>query len=218
MTEEQGATTPADFWRGPFGNEYHERQTVTMAANCALFGRILSATDGVTSLAELGAGTGLNLRALKMLGHLGSKDRPWGFPQFDLCGVDVNAEAVRQILSIGGVIGVESAVQDWRPTRQFDLTFTKGMLIHIPPADLPAVYETLVTASSKYVCVAEYYNPSPVEVEYRGHAGRLWKRDFAGELMDRHGLQLVDYGFAYHRGPHPQDDISWFLLRRGAAT
>ena len=28
-------------------------------------------------------------------------------------------------------------------------------------------------------------------------------------------LQLVDYGFAYHRDKNfPQDDISWFLLEK----
>ena len=32
----------------------------------------------------------------------------------------------------------------------------------------------------------------------RGHSDRLFKRDFAGEMMDRHPqLQLIDYGFAY---------------------
>jgi len=52
-------------------------------------------------------------------------------------------------------------------------------------------------------------------VPYRGNAERLFKRDFAGELIDRYGLQLVSYGFAYHRDPyHPQDDITWFLLEK----
>ena len=64
--------------------------------------------------------------------------------------------------------------------------------------------------------VAEYYNPSPVELPYRGHEGKLFKRDFAGELMDRHStLTLVDYGFAYHRDNcFPQDDLTWFLLEK----
>jgi len=66
--------------------------------------------------------------------------------------------------------------------------------------------------------VAEYYNPTPVSVTYRGHQDRLFKRDFSGELLDRFkDLRLIDYGFAYSRDPnHPQDDISWFLLEKGA--
>ena len=35
---------------------------------------------------------------------------------------------------------------------------------------------------------------------YRGHTARLFKRDFAGEMLDRFSdLRLVDYGFRYHR-------------------
>jgi spore coat polysaccharide biosynthesis protein SpsF len=64
--------------------------------------------------------------------------------------------------------------------------------------------------------VAEYYNPVPVAITYRGHEDRLFKRDFVGEIMDRHPqMELVDYGFAYRRDPNfPQDDINWFLLER----
>ena len=64
--------------------------------------------------------------------------------------------------------------------------------------------------------VCEYYNPSPVEVTYRGLDHALFKRDFAGEILDSTpGLRLVDYGFTYHRDPvHPLDDSTWFLMER----
>lgn len=61
--------------------------------------------------------------------------------------------------------------------------------------------------------VAEYYNPTPVEVRYREQEGLMWKRDFAGELLDRYtDLRLVDYGFVWRRDAFPQDDVTWFLL------
>ena len=62
----------------------------------------------------------------------------------------------------------------------------------------------------------EYYNPTPVEVTYRGNTGKLFKRDFAGELLDKYSdLELVDYGFIYHRDNcFPQDDITWFLMEK----
>ncbi len=69
--------------------------------------------------------------------------------------------------------------------------------------------------SKKYILIAEYYNPTPVEMEYRGHREKLFKRDFAGEMMDQYNdLTLVDYGFVYHRDPFPQDDITWFLMKK----
>ena len=51
-------------------------------------------------------------------------------------------------------------------------------------------------------------------VNYRGHADRLFRRDFAGEMLDKfNDLRLLDYGFVYHRDPSfPQDDFTWFLL------
>ena len=53
-------------------------------------------------------------------------------------------------------------------------------------------------------------------IDYRGHTDKLFKRDFAGELLDRHkDLRLMDYGFVYHGDPKfPQDDITWFLLEK----
>jgi spore coat polysaccharide biosynthesis protein SpsF len=44
----------------------------------------------------------------------------------------------------------------------------------------------------------------------------LFKRDFAGELLDRFSdLRLIDYGFVYRRDTHfPLDDISWFLFEK----
>ena len=73
-------------------------------------------------------------------------------------------------------------------------------------------------ASRRYVLIAEYYNPAPVAIPYRGHENKLFKRDFAGEMLERYtDLHLVDYGFAYRRDPvFPQDDISWFLLEKTA--
>jgi spore coat polysaccharide biosynthesis protein SpsF len=98
----------------------------------------------------------------------------------------------------------------------WDLTLIKGVLIHLNPEVLPTVYDKLVKSCGRYLLVAEYYNPSPVAIPYRGHTDRLFKRDFAGEIMSQHPqMQLLDYGFAYKRDPNfPQDDITWFLMEK----
>jgi spore coat polysaccharide biosynthesis protein SpsF len=97
---------------------------------------------------------------------------------------------------------------------QFDVSLIKGVLIHINPEMLPVVYDKLYAAAKKFILVCEYYNPSPVTIKYRGHTDRLFKRDFAGELLKRFpDLSLVDYGFVYKGDTaFPQDDITWFLL------
>lgn len=53
-------------------------------------------------------------------------------------------------------------------------------------------------------------------IPYRGHEQRLFKRDFAGEMLDAYpDLRLVDYGFVYRRDPvFPADDLTWFLMEK----
>ena len=105
---------------------------------------------------------------------------------------------------------------DFAPLRTWDLVLIKGVLIHINPASLLSVYDKLVASCARYLLVAEYYNPTPIAIPYRGHNDRLFKRDFAGEILERHSqMRLLDYGFAYRRDPcFPQDDITWFLMER----
>lgn len=92
----------------------------------------------------------------------------------------------------------------------------KTVLIHINPGMLKQVYELLYNSSSKYVCVAEFYNPTPITVPYRGFQDRLFKRDFAGEMLDMFkDLKLIDYGFCYHRDEClPKTDVTWFLMEK----
>ncbi|MBU1076082.1 MAG: pseudaminic acid biosynthesis-associated methylase, partial [Spirochaetes bacterium] len=108
------------------------------------------------------------------------------------------------------------SILDFKVDQKRDLVFTKGVLIHINPEMLNKVYELLYKSSNRYICIAEYYNPTPVSLEYRGEKERLFKRDFAGEIMDKYkSLRLIDYGFAYHRDNNfKQDDITWFLMEK----
>lgn len=90
------------------------------------------------------------------------------------------------------------------------------MLIHQNPDYLPKAYDILYQLSNRYIMICEYYNPKPVEVEYRGNNSVLFKRDFAGEMLERFpDVKLIDYGFIYHRDTHfPGDDFTWFLMEK----
>jgi spore coat polysaccharide biosynthesis protein SpsF len=200
-------TEQENFWSGEFGNEYLNRNQSDQlcASNLAFFSRILSNTKNIDSVIELGANIGLNVIALKQL--LGSTN---------LAAVEINSAAVEKLNKIRGLSVFNQSIHEFSSEEKYDLVFTKGVLIHLDPNSLPQVYEKMYHTSSKYICIAEYYNPSPLEISYRGHSEKLFKRDFAGEMMDQFkDLHLVDYGFAYHRDPvFPQDDISWFLLEK----
>ena len=108
------------------------------------------------------------------------------------------------------------SILDFAPKRNYDLVIVKPVFIHINPSWLSNVYEKLYRSCGRYLVICEYYNPSPTMVEYRGYKARLFKRDFAGEMLDKYrDLSLLDYGFVYHRDPNfPQDDVNWFLLEK----
>ena len=201
------ATEQEAFWAGEFGEAYIDRNNSErlMVANIALFRDLLRSAPGVGSILELGCNIGLNLRALNVLS-----------PRFAMSGYEINDVAADKARALGIADIISGSILDPLPTdKTYDLTFTKTVLIHIHPDQLDKVYANLVDRSRRYIAVCEYYNPTPVTIPYRGNTERLFKRDFAGELIDRYGLQLVSYGFAYHRDPyHPQDDITWFLLEK----
>ncbi len=201
-------TQQEEFWAGQFGNAYADRNTGNhwVASGTALFATILKRTHSLKSVIEFGANIGMNLLAIQRL-----------LPHAELSAVEINEYAAGQLRENVPSANVHrQSIVDFHSTAQWDLAFTKGVLIHIDPDVLARVYDVLYAASRRYILVVEYYNPSPVEVEYRGHAGKLFKRDFAGDLLDRYdGLQLVDYGFVYRRDTNfPQDDMTWFLLRK----
>lgn len=196
------------FWAGEFGTAYIGRNQgdALLASNLDFFAKALRATRNVVSCIEFGANIGMNLKALQLL-----------HPAQQHHGIEINADAVKEL---GAVIGADhvfhSSILDFSPKQTWDLVLIKGVLIHMNPDVLPQVYEALYRAAGRYLLVAEYYNPSPVAISYRGHTDRLFKRDFAGELMDRYAdLVLMDYGFSYRRDPNfPQDDITWFLMEK----
>ena len=196
-----------NLWRGDFGDDYTERnlqpERGSIRSNVALFGRILAATDGVQSILEVGAGAGLNLRAIRELEPLAR-----------LGAVEINRKAAEALVDIDHCTIYNTSALEFRSPYTWDLVFSKGLLIHIPPQDLDAVYRKLVEASRRYVLVCEYYCPKPRMIPYRGKDNALWARDFAGEMMAQHPLRLVDYGFVYHKDPNPQDDVTWFLMEK----
>lgn len=196
------------FWAGEFGTEYIQRNQgyALLASNLDFFAKALRAARDVKTCIEFGANIGMNLKALKLL-----------HPTQGQHGIEINADAALQLAQVIPAEHVHQiSILDFEPGQTWDLVLIKGVLIHINPDELPQVYDKLVGTSSRYLLVAEYYNPAPVAIPYRGHADRLFKRDFAGEIMERHPqMQLLDYGFAYHRDPNfPQDDITWFLMEK----
>lgn len=200
-------TEQEKFWAGQFGKDYiaRNRSGQYLTSNIAFFANVFRRTRDIGSIIELGANIGMNLRAVKALAV-----------EADVSGVEINDNAYAELAELEGVTAHKASILDFAPSRTYDFVFTKCVLIHIAPDRLADVYKTMHALSSKYIMIAEYYNPTPVEVTYRGNTGKLFKRDFAGEFMDRFpDVELIDYGFVWKRDSnYPQDDVTWFLMRK----
>lgn len=196
------------FWAGEFGADYIQRNQgpALLASNLNFFSKALDKAPAPRSCIEFGANIGMNLKALGLL-----------FPEQEQHAIEINPEAARLLAeTIPSSHIFQHSILEFDPRREWDLVLIKGVLIHINPEVLPDVYDRLYRACGRHLLVCEYYNPSPVQISYRGHEQRLFKRDFAGELLTAYpDLRLRDYGFAYRRDPSfPQDDITWFLLEK----
>ena len=197
----------SSFWSGDFGDEYILRNTSKdeSVVKMIMFGRMLKNANKVGSAVELGCNIGLNLEALKSLND-----------DVSLSGYEINRNAILKARDLG--IGSIQEANITRPIKieaKFEMSFTVGVLIHIAPEQLTQVYENLYNLSSRYILICEYYNPTPVMVEYRDNKDKLFKRDFAGEMLDLYDLTLIDYGFFYNRdNQFKYGDFNWFLLER----
>jgi len=201
-------TEQEKFWAGDFGDDYISRNKSEeyLASNLNFFSKIFTRLNQPQSLIEFCANIGMNLRAIKLL-----------FPNIHLSAVEINESAAAKLAEfIGREQVYNESIFDFDPVQKFDVSLIKGVLIHINPEMLSQVYEKLYQSSNQYILICEYYNPSPVAISYRGHDDRLFKRDFAGEMLEKYAdLKLIDYGFCYKRDrAFPQDDITWFLLEK----
>ena len=195
------------FWEGEFGSDYIDRNSDAklLASNISLFSKVLKSMQKIDSMIEFGSNIGMNIRSLNLL-----------LPKLDIHAIEINKSACDILKKNKNVTVHNESIIGFETDRRFDLCLIKGVLIHTNPESLKSVYKSIYDSSSRYICVAEYYNPTPMSIEYRGHKDKLFKRDFAGEMLDLYSdLKLVDYGFCYHRDPiHPKDDLTWFLLEK----
>jgi spore coat polysaccharide biosynthesis protein SpsF len=201
-------TEQEKFWANEFGTEYIERNQgeQLLASNLNFFSKALQQAGIIESCIEFGANIGMNLKALQLL-----------YPSIRMKAIEINGNAAN---ILGDFIGKDNvyngSIFEHTVESKVQLSLIKGVLIHINPNMLQKVYEQLYNCSEKFILIAEYYNPTPVALNYRGHEDRLFKRDFAGEFLDKYkDTELIDYGFSYRRDPaFPQDDITWFLIKK----
>lgn len=172
-------------WAGTLGDEYTARNRVDWRKRLPFWRKIMDST-GARSVLEAGCNAGWNLTAICQVA-----------PRAEVRGFDVNALAVAQARTAGcnALIGtVDNQWELW--LGQYELVFTAGTLIHVPPDALQPMMKRLIELSSQYVLAIEYRADFEEEpVVYRGQTDLLWRRPF-GKLYENMGLKLLHTGVA----------------------
>jgi pseudaminic acid biosynthesis-associated methylase len=201
----------AAFWRGQFGDDYVRRNPFDATAlrnRMAMWARILCLLAGSPprSILEVGANIGINIAALAQLSGA------------ELHVVEPNPTA-RDMLARSNFVDaakVHDATGDALPfaTDSIDMVFTCGVLIHVAPERLEATCREIHRVAHRYIACIEYFSSAPEERTYRGHEGKLFKRDFGGFWWDLFpDLTFVDGGFFWKRATG-LDDLTWWLFAK----
>jgi len=191
---------PYKEWQGEFGNEYLARNRVDWLGRVPFWNAVAYATNA-RSYFEYGCNAGWNLSAIRS-----------AYKDARVSGVDINSQAVTRARCAGLDVQLvcPAAQVSMMDGPIAELTFTAGVLIHIPPEQLQGVMKALVSASYDYVLAVEYASLTGAEepVTYRGKEGMLWRRDY-GKLYQDMGLTLVETGEA-----EGFDRCKYWLMRK----
>ena len=209
-----------DFWKGKEGNEYIKRNPLGSAnANTAYKEKYgISRTDmnkpflenipRDIKILEVGCSTGAQLDILIDMG--------FGEKEDNIYGIEPNTMARHYCLTdtwyniING-IGSDIPFKD----EYFDLTFTSGVLIHLPEEELEATMKEIYRVTKRWLWSFEYYNSTRIEIEYRGEMGLLWKDDYAAIYIDLFpDLELIKEEFYYFEGDKTKVSTMFLLEKR----
>jgi len=195
------------FWSGKFGNNYIFRNNSKKLQknNDYFFKKIFHKKQRINSILEFGSNIGNNLLSLEKI-----------YKNCSFTALELNTKACKILKKKRPKFKiVNNTILNFETNQKFNLVLCKGVLIHINPKQLKKVYEKIYNLSNRYILLAEYFSPNPEKIRYRNYKNKLFKRDFALEIMQNYkSLKLIDYGFVYHKDKYPVDNLNWFLLKK----
>lgn len=208
MADKTSAGELERLWAGDFGNAYVARNSEAQKGREGFWSERVEQL-GPDSVLEVGCNLGGNLRPLREL-----------MPSGRLAGIDVNESALTECRKAvpDADLQIASAYEIPFEDSSFDLVFTTGVLIHLPPGKVEVAMAEIVRCSGRYVLCGEYRADTEEEVRYRGHQGALFRRDYGGMYERLHPrLDLLDSGFLPAADETSSwDDVTWWLFEKQA--
>ncbi len=197
------------FWAETYAGEYIKRNcSFDHELGSEAWKKILSkASDKIRNYLECGCNIGRNITQLGL-----------AYPRLTPSIIEISQPAFSfvtrqhqfQQAFNGAILDSQFDVES------FDLVFTMGVLIHINPEQLLEHMAKMYHYSSRYVLIGEYFNRTPISIEYRGEQDKLFKRDFGKLFIENFNVKLVDYGFLWGHlyDKAGFDDITWWLFEK----
>jgi pseudaminic acid biosynthesis-associated methylase len=156
----------SNLWRGQFGKKYTDRNPTCAGAvdthyrktfgvtRTALNEQFLQNVPLDARILEVGCNVGAQLDVLREMGYV------------NLYGIEPMEYAVHKAAHPNITQGYAGAMQF--SDGAFDLVYTSGVLIHIPPAEMERAMREIVRVSRRWVWGWEYYCDEYQAIEYRG--------------------------------------------------
>jgi pseudaminic acid biosynthesis-associated methylase len=200
-------TEQEEFWAETYARNYIQKNgTFDKALGVEGWRAMLRKAQRIETLLECGC----NIGRIMFLGDV--------LPQVRKSTIEVSKPAYDFVTSR---YSLESAfngtiLESDLPTGTFDLVFSMGVLIHINPDELVANMRKMYEYSRKYVLMGEYFNRTPISLEYQGQQNKLFKRDFGKLFLENCEARIVDYGFLWGHVYDAAgfDDITWWLFEK----
>lgn len=208
-------TEQARNWMDTFGNEYTDRNALTLEEMDRSYKRNYGITrtelnqafvgdlDRSPRILEVGSNIGNQLLLLQKINFK------------NLYGIEINRYAVERAKAITKNINLFQGSAFDIPFKNdfFDLVFTSGVLIHIAPSDIHKAITEIYRCAKRYIWGFEYYADSYTEVVYRERKNMLWKTNFAKLYLDSFDdLELIKEQQLKHLNNENVDTM--FLIKK----
>ena len=144
------------------------------------------------NILEAGCGFGRNLKFLIEQGIAPRR----------LTGIDFSSHLLRHINLPGVKLQRASAQKLPFPANQFDLVFTHGLLMHLPPSQIHLALSELVRVTHHYLVVIEETRKKPGRINHF-----TWAHDYP-KLIAAFNLKILDYQY------HGKHNLVWYLLQK----
>ena len=198
-----------EFWAKRFAESYRTANTVfNKELNEKAWRLILQKIpkNSFSSILECGSNIGRIVAALNSL-----------YPDANISVIEINEQAL-QICNTANIVhgSFLGPIKEANFDTQFDIVFTAGVLIHVAPKDLLASLTKMFQLSAKYIIVGEYFNRTPISIDYHGEQEKLFKRDWGKFVIENFDVTVIDYGFLWgHEFDEAGfDDITYWVFEK----